>query len=140
MNCKGCKYCQLYKADEWIPHSFHFCSFDDDGGSISESWKWCKGRFRVEKVEQKAQNNMARERKKPEGSFIERAKNEIENEDTLLTNRAYELGRIRGRKETIEKAYEWFQYNAWSFGNYAQGDSSYEWEMAFECFRKTLEE
>lgn len=47
---------------------------------------------------------MARERKKPEGSFIERAKNEIENEDTLMTNRAYELGRIRGRKETIEKA------------------------------------
>ena len=38
---------------------------------------------------------MARERKKPEGSFIERAK----NEDTLLTKRAYELGRIRGRKE-----------------------------------------
>lgn len=47
---------------------------------------------------------MARERKKPEGSFIGRAKNEIENEDTLLTKRAYELGRIRGRKETIEKA------------------------------------
>lgn len=45
---------------------------------------------------------MARERKKPEGSFIERAKNEIENEDTLLTNRAYELGRIRGRKEQEE--------------------------------------
>lgn len=45
---------------------------------------------------------MARERKKPEGSFIERAKNEIENEDTLLTNSAYELGRIRGRKEQEE--------------------------------------
>lgn len=53
---------------------------------------------------------MARERKKPEGSFIERAKNEIENEDTLLTKRvcelgskrAYELGRIRGRKEQEE--------------------------------------
>lgn len=52
---------------------------------------------------------MARERKKPEGSFIERAKNEIENEDTLLTNRAYELGRIRGWKEAIEKAKEWVE-------------------------------
>lgn len=44
------------------------------------------------------------------------------------------------RKMLIERAYEWFQYNAWSFGNYAQGDSSYEWEMAFECFRKAMEE
>lgn len=52
---------------------------------------------------------MARERKKPEGSFIERTKNEIENEDTLLTNRAYELGRIRGRKETIDKACDWIK-------------------------------
>lgn len=43
---------------------------------------------------------MARVRKKPEGSFIERAK----NEDTMLTKKAYEIGRIRGRKETIEKA------------------------------------
>lgn len=42
---------------------------------------------------------MARERKKPEGSFIERAKNEIDYTDTTLIRGAYELGKRRGRKE-----------------------------------------
>lgn len=40
----------------------------------------------------------------------------------------------------IDKAREWFKYNAWSFGNCAKGDTSYDWEMAFECFRKAIEE
>lgn len=78
MNCKGCKHCHKIDKDEWIMYPYHFCDIDLDGGSISESQRWCKGKYRVEKVEQKAQNNMARERKKPEGSFIERAKNEID--------------------------------------------------------------
>lgn len=40
----------------------------------------------------------------------------------------------------VNKACEWFKYNAWSFGNCAKGDTSYDWEMAFECFRKSMED
>lgn len=39
----------------------------------------------------------------------------------------------------IDKAYEWFQYNAWSFGYNAQGDSNYDWEMALKCFLTAME-
>lgn len=44
------------------------------------------------------------------------------------------------KKEALDKAYEWFQCNAWSFGHNSQGDSNYDWEMAFECFRKAMDE
>lgn len=50
---------------------------------------------------------MARERNKPTESWIERAKNELANEKELTIARAYELGRIRGHKEAVEKAKEW---------------------------------
>lgn len=47
---------------------------------------------------------MRRERKKPEETFIERTRQELEKEKITLGKQAYELGRIRGRKETIDKA------------------------------------
>lgn len=50
---------------------------------------------------------MKRERKKPEETFIARTRQEFENEKITLGKQAYELGRIRGRKETIDKACEW---------------------------------
>lgn len=63
------------------------------------------------------------------------SKHSVERMEELIAERLTEQ-----KVKDIDKAYEWFQYNAWSFGNYAQGDSSYEWEMAFECFRKAIEE
>lgn len=50
MNCKGCKYYEIYRTDEWIEYAFHFCAIDPDGYSISESWRKCKGKHRIEKV------------------------------------------------------------------------------------------
>lgn len=52
---------------------------------------------------------MARDRNKPILSWIKRAKIEIEHEEELTIERAYELGRIRGKKETIDKACEWLR-------------------------------
>ena len=43
--------------------------------------------------------DMARERNKPTQSWMERAKIEIEHEEELTIERAYELGKIRGEKE-----------------------------------------
>lgn len=47
---------------------------------------------------------MTRDRNKPNQSWMERAKNELGHEEELTIERAYELGLIRGKKETIEKA------------------------------------
>lgn len=52
---------------------------------------------------------MARDRNKPTQSWMERAKIEIEHEEELTIERAYELGKIRGRKETIDKACRWLK-------------------------------
>lgn len=40
-----------------------------------------------------------RDRKKPTQSWMEKAKYELEHEEELTIERAYELGRVRGRKE-----------------------------------------
>lgn len=73
--------------------------------------------FRIER-------DMTRERNKPSQSWTERTKIEIEHEEELTIERAYELGKIRGRKEqeaiddalfrdlknmVIEKACEWLK-------------------------------
>jgi hypothetical protein len=53
MNCKGCKHCKLLKADEWVETSFHYCDRPgamDKGESISQSWRFCKGRFYEQEV------------------------------------------------------------------------------------------
>lgn len=42
---------------------------------------------------------MERERNKPTQSWIERTKYELEHEEELSIERAYELGKIRGKKE-----------------------------------------
>lgn len=45
-----------------------------------------------------------RERNKPTKTWLEKAREELANEKELTIERAYELGRIRGIKDTIDKA------------------------------------
>lgn len=52
MNCKGCKHCKLLKADEWVETSY-YCDRPwamDEGETISQSWRFCKGRFYEKEV------------------------------------------------------------------------------------------
>lgn len=75
---------------------------------------------------------MTRTRNKPILSWIKRAKIEIEREEELTIERAYELGKIRGKKETIDKACEWLKIN------YGHFDGSIEDLVA--DFRKEMED
>ena len=65
---------------------------------------------------------MARDRNKPTQSWMERAKIELEHEEELTLERAYELGKIRGEKERkaidhSEEHLNWIikQYHLWSY-------------------------
>lgn len=62
-----------------------------------------------------------RDRKKPTQSWIEKAKYELEHEEELSIERAYELGKIRGEKEQkaidhSEEHLNWIikQHEEWS--------------------------
>ena len=46
---------------------------------------------------------MTRERNKPTQSWVEKTKYELEHEEELTIERAYELGKIRGEKEQKAK-------------------------------------
>lgn len=50
-------------------------------------------------VKEQMRMRMGISRNKPTQSWVERAKIELEHEDELTIERAYELGRIRGGKE-----------------------------------------
>lgn len=76
---------------------------------------------------------MARERNKPTQSWMERAKIEMDHEEELTIERAYELGKIRGKKETIEKACKWFI-------NWAKATEWYTQEESLEMLRRAMEE
>ena len=52
---------------------------------------------------------MSRERNKPEKSWLAKAREELANQEEFTIERAYELGKIRGQKETIDKACEVFR-------------------------------
>lgn len=52
---------------------------------------------------------MSRERNKPEKSWIEKTREELANQEEFTIERAYEVGKIRGQKETIDKAYKWLK-------------------------------
>ena len=69
---------------------------------------------------------MTRERNKPTQSWVEKSKYELEHEEELTIERAYELGKIRGEKEqkaiddyhlrevtqkVIDKAVKWVDEN-----------------------------
>lgn len=82
-----------------------------------------------------------RSRNKPSSTFIERTESAILHERELSIKRGYEVGLIRGRKEMIEKACEWF-------GNYLM-DIGYpdDWmrdskvqSSGEQRFRKAMEE
>lgn len=69
---------------------------------------------------------MARDRNKPTQSWMERAKFEIEHEEELTIERAYELGKIRGHKEAQER-YDKLRilaYNMYTAAQYLTTDAS----------------
>lgn len=79
---------------------------------------------------------MARDRNKPTQSWMERAKIEIGHEEELTIERAYELGKIRGKKETIDQACEWLEDNC---KGYFMCDQVRVFDMT-EALRKAMEE
>lgn len=80
-----------------------------------------------------------RDRKKPTQSWIEKAKYELEHEEELSIERAYELGKIRGRKELIDKACEWMKGNLGYYNrNEVHIGKSYE-QCIIEDFLKAME-
>lgn len=80
---------------------------------------------------------MVRERNKPTQSWVEKTKYELEHEEELSIERAYELGKIRGRKEAVEEACEWLFIN---IGLYVNEQGFVETFKLDEDFRKAMME
>lgn len=78
---------------------------------------------------------MTRERKKPTQSFLEKVKFELEHEEELTIERAYELGLIRGKKETIDKACKWLRKRTVF---YATRDKGFFLSAFVAAFRKEM--
>lgn len=80
----------------------------------------------------------ARDRNKPAQSWRERAKIEVEHAEELTIERAYELGKIRGKKDTIDKACEYLRNRrSWDYYNDEECDLMSEDEI--KDFRKAME-
>lgn len=80
---------------------------------------------------------MERKRNKPAQSWLAKAREELTNQEELTIERAYELGRIRGKKDAIDKACEWLEMYAeyWLYD-----DGYFDVRAMLTDFRKAMEE